>query len=455
MIQNLTDLSRKLCSGKLTSTALVQDCFARLDACGPQADRIFLKTYPERANAMAGWLDDGRDKDIPLPQFAGIPVAIKDLFDVKGEVTRAGSRVLDEEPPAAEDAEIVRRLRRAGMVIVGKTNMTEFAYSGLGVNAHFGTPLNPHDTEVDRLPGGSSSGAAVAVARGIVPVAIGTDTGGSCRIPAAFCGIVGFKPTSTRVPRTGAVPLSETLDCIGPFANDVSSVAVMDSILSGGEGEDVDSFPEGGLRLGVLEGYVTDEIDEGVAKAYQAMLTRLSQRGVRLTPLSIPQISELPQINAKGGYVGADAYAWHRKYLETRGDFYDPWVRGRFEAGQSQTVDEYIHLASLRANLRGTVAEKHALFDAIILPTVQIVPPRLSDLEDPEVSRKTNLLCLRNTAVGNFLDLPAISVPCHDAGDLPVGAMLMGMTGDDRRLLAIARGLEQAIRGSESVSRKT
>jgi len=447
MIKNVTDLSRKLRAAKLTSTALVDEAFERLDATGGEAGKIFLKTYRDEARTMSEWLDDGCSRGVALPRLAGIPVSIKDLFDVKGEVTRAGSQVLDANAPAAEDAEIVRRLRRAGMVVVGKTNMTEFAYSGLGVNAHFGTPINPHDTETDRVPGGSSSGAAVAVARGIVPASIGTDTGGSCRIPAAFCGIVGFKPTSNRVPRQGSVPLSHTLDCVGPFATDVSSVAVMDSILSGGDGDDVESFPEGGIRLGVLEGYVTEEMDEGVSRAWQAVLTRLSQRGVRLTPVSIPQLGELPRINAKGGYVGADAYAWHRKYLETRGEFYDPWVRARFEAGQSQSVDEYIRLADERARLRAVVAEKHALFDALILPTVQIVPPKLVDLEDPEVSRPTNLLCLRNAAVGNFLDLPAISVPCHEAETLPVGAMLFGMTGEDRRLLSVARGLEQAIRG--------
>lgn len=447
MIQNVTDLGRKLRASKLTSTALVDEAFERLDATGHEAEKIFLKTYRDDARTMAEWLDDGRARGISVPPLAGIPVAIKDLFDVKGEVTRAGSQVLDANAPAAEDAAIVRRLRRAGMVVVGKTNMTEFAYSGLGVNAHFGTPLNPIDSEIERVPGGSSSGSAVAVARGIVPVSIGTDTGGSCRIPAAFCGVVGFKPTSTRVPRDGCIPLSHTLDCIGPFANDVSSIAVMDSILSGGDGTDVDSFPEGGVRLGVLEGYVTDEMDEGVSRAWQSVLTRLSQRGVRLTPVSIPQLAELPRINAKGGYVGADAYAWHKTYLETRGEFYDPWVRARFEAGLSQSIDEYIQLANERSRLRALVADKHALFDALILPTVQIVPPKLADLEDPERSRSTNLLCLRNTAVGNFLDLPSISVPCHEAGVLPVGAMLFGMTGNDRHLLSVARGLEQVIRG--------
>lgn len=447
MIQNITDLSRKLQSGKISSRKLVEECFEAISSAGAEGEKAFLSQYRERAVEAADWIDQGRKKGMTLPAHAGIPIAVKDLFDITGEVTRAGSRVLDELPAATKNAEIINRLQTAGFVIVGKNNMTEFAYSGLGVNSHFGTPLNPHDEETPRVPGGSSSGAGVSVSRSLVPAAIGTDTGGSCRIPAAFCGIVGFKPTSTRVPKTGAIPLSKTLDCVGPFTTSVSCAAVLDSILSGGTGDDVISFSEGGLRIGVLDGYVTEHMDEKVGAAYERALTRLSQRGVRLTPVSIPQIAELPKINSKGGFVGADAYAWHKKLLETRADYYDPWVRARFDAGKSQSAAEYIELGEARRRLRALVAEKHALFDAFILPTVQIVAPTLAELEDTEKSNAINLMCLRNTAVGNFLDVPAISIPCHDAGELPVGAMLFGMTGDDRKLLSIARGLEQVIRG--------
>ncbi len=447
MIQNITDLSRKLDTGALKSADLVAEALDRIAGPEGQEGRVFLSVYDAAARAQAEWLDTARAKGIPLPRHAGIPIAVKDLFDVKGEVTRAGSRVLDGQPPAEADAAIVLRLRRAGFVIVGKTNMTEFAYSGLGMNAHFGTPRNPRDTTADRIPGGSSSGAGVAVAAGLVPAAIGTDTGGSCRIPAAFCGVVGFKPTSSRVPKEGTVPLSRTLDCIGPLATSVSCCAVLDSVLAGGEGEDVPSFPEGGLRLGVLEGYVTEHLDSGVGAAFQAMLTRLSRRGVRLTPLTIGELADLPKINAKGGLVGAEAHAWHAPLLETRADFYDPWVRERFSAGRSQTAEDYIRVIEARARLRALVAERQAPFDALLLPTVQIVAPTIESLADSAVSAPVNLLCLRNTAVGNFLDLPAISIPCHDEGALPVGAMLMGRTGDDRRLLSIARGLEGTIRG--------
>jgi len=447
MIRNLIDLSRGLEAGRILSVDLVQEVFQAIDSDGEEGARIFLTVYRKAAEAHAGWIDEARGKGIDLPRYAGVPIAIKDLFDVAGEVTRAGSKVLDAQPPASADAEVVRRLRRAGFVIVGKNNMTEFAYSGLGINNHFGTPRNPHDPEIARIPGGSSSGAAVAVAREMIPAAIGTDTGGSCRIPAAFCGIVGFKPSSWRVPKDGVVPLSRTLDCIGPFAHDVSNCSVLDDILSGGRGEDVFSHPEGGLRVGVLETYVTDDMDEVVSEAYQRALTRLSRRGVRLTPVSVRELEELPTINAKGGYVGAEAYTFHRPLLETRGEYYDPWVRARFDAGKSQSAEEFIRLTEARARIQFVLDDRQSAFDAFVLPTVPIVPPELGDLEDPERSNAVNRLCLRNTSVGNFLDLPAISIPCHSAGSLPVGLMLMGRRGEDRRLLSIARGLEHTVRG--------
>lgn len=447
MIQNITDLSRKLASGKITSESVLREVFERIEDPSGQGGLAFLRTYREAALGEARLVDQARKSGLSLPSFAGVPIAIKDLFDIKGEVTRAGSRVLDHMAPAAADAEAVRRLRRAGFIIVGKNNMTEFAYSGLGLNGHFGTPRNPHDRNVERVPGGSSSGAAISVSEGMVPAAIGTDTGGSCRIPAAFCGVVGFKPTSGRVPKTGSVPLSKTLDCVGPFASGVSCCAVLDSVLSGGNGEDVESYPEGGIRLGVLEGYVTESMDDVVAAAYQTTLVRLSRRGVRLTPVTLTELAELPQINAKGGFVAAEAYAWHRAHLESRPELYDPWVRARFDAGRSQSAADYIRLGEDRERIRAAVAQKHALFDAFILPTVQIVPPAIADLSDTEQSNRINLLCLRNTAVGNFLDLPAVSIPCHEEDSLPIGTMLMGHSGNDRRLLSLARGLEQIIRG--------
>jgi aspartyl-tRNA(Asn)/glutamyl-tRNA(Gln) amidotransferase subunit A len=445
-MQNLLDLKRRLDVGKITSRALVEQCLAKIGDSAGEGQRSFLTVYEDRARNEADLVDAARAKGLALPRYAGVPLSIKDLFDCAGEVTRAGSRVLDAQPPAQGDADVVVALRRAGFIVLGKTNMTEFAYSGLGLNSHFGTPRNPFEREAGRIPGGSTSGGAVSVADGMVPATIGTDTGGSCRIPAAFCGIVGFKPTSRRVSKKGAFPLSESLDSVGPLASSVSCCAVLDSVLSNGPGEDEDSYPASNLCLGVVEGYVDEKLDASVASAYAATLTRLSQRGVRLKPVAIPELAELPEINRNGGLVGAEAYAWHRHLLETRGEFYDPWVRARFHAGRAQSAADYIDLLHARARLTAAVHMRSRVFDALLLPTVQIVAPTIESMRNPDVSNPTNLLCLRNTAIGNFLDRPAISIPCHAPGSAPVGLMLMGETLSDRRLLSIARGLEYSIR---------
>jgi aspartyl-tRNA(Asn)/glutamyl-tRNA(Gln) amidotransferase subunit A len=447
-VPNIIDLKRQLVAGRTTSRALVEASLSAIADEAGEGARCFLSVYDRLALAEAERVDAARARNLPLPPFAGIPISIKDLFDVAGEVTRAASRVLESEPAATRDADIVALLRRAGFIVVGKTNMTEFAYSGLGINPHFGTPLSPYDRAGKRIPGGSTSGGAVSVADGITTATIGTDTGGSCRIPAAFCGIVGFKPTSSRISKRGAVPLSQTLDSVGPLARTVSCCAVLDSILSGGEGEDEESFPVSNLCLGVIEGYVDEKLDEAVAAAYQAVLSRLSQKGVRLKPLAIPELAELPQINRKGGFVGAEAYAWHRRLLETHSALYDPFIRARLEAGASLSAADYVDLLGHRARLMGSVHNRSRVFDALVLPTVQIAPSTLASLADPAVSNPTNLLCLRNTAIANFLDRPAISIPCHSAGSAPVGLMLMGETGGDRHLLSIARGLEYTIRPS-------
>jgi aspartyl-tRNA(Asn)/glutamyl-tRNA(Gln) amidotransferase subunit A len=445
-VPNIIDLKRQLAAGRTTSRALVEASLSAIADKSGEGPRCFVSVYEQPALAEAERVDASRARRLPLPPFAGIPISIKDLFDVAGEVTHAASRVLDTEPAAARDADIVALLRRAGFIVIGKTNMTEFAYSGLGINVHFGTPLSPYDRAGKRIPGGSTSGGAVSVADGMTAATIGTDTGGSCRIPAAFCGIVGFKPTSTRVSKRGAIPLSQTLDSVGPLARTVSCCAVLDSILSGGEGEDEESFPVSNICLGVIEGYVDEKLDEAVAAAYQAVLSRLSQNGVRLKPLAIPELAELPQINRKGGFVGAEAYAWHRKHLETRSELYDPWIRARLDAGGSLSAADFVDLLGHRARLMSSVHNRSRFFDAMVLPTVQITPPTLASLADPAVSNPTNLLCLRNASIANFLDRPAISIPCHAPGSAPVGLMLMGETGDDRRLLSIARGLEYTIR---------
>jgi len=435
-MRTLIETQRQLQAGEVGSRDLVEESLAVIAAPEGEGRRAFLTVYAERARREADAIDAARAEGRPLPPFAGAPLAVKDLFDIAGEVTRAGSRVLDGEPPAEADADAVAQVRRAGFIVIGKNNMTEFAYGGLGVNTTFATPLSPYDRAHGRIPGGSTSGGAVAVADGMVPAALGTDTGGSCRIPAAFCGIVGFKPTSTRVSKRGAFPLSETLDSVGPLANTVACCAALDAVLVGG------------LRIGVLEGFVDENLEAPVAAAYEAALKRLAKRGVRLEKIKIPEFADYVTATAKGGFVGAEAYALHRRWLETRREFYDPFVRMRLELSGNQSASDYIDLLRARKWITAAVQQRTQRFDALALPTVPVIPPLIAQLEDIETALTVNRRCLRNTALGNFLDRPTISIPCHAPGSAPVGFMLMGETLGDRRLFAIAQGLEAAVRGS-------
>jgi aspartyl-tRNA(Asn)/glutamyl-tRNA(Gln) amidotransferase subunit A len=445
----LRELARRLASRQTTSRALIEESLARIADPKGEGGRAFLTVYTERARAEADAVDAARTKGEKLPRFAGVPLSIKDLFDIEGEPTRAGSRVLAGAPAALADAKAVALARRAGFVIVGKTNMTEFAYSGLGVNPHYGTPLSPWDRARGHIPGGSTSGGAVSVADRMAPATVGTDTGGSCRIPAAFCGIVGFKPTQGRVSLKGAFPLAPSLDSVGPLATSVSCCAVLDSVLAGGPGDDERPHPLAGLPIGVIEGYADESLDASVAAAFADALTRLAKAGAKLMPVRAPELAELPQIYRNGSIVEFEAFAVHRARLATSAAQYDPWVLARLEAGREKSAADYIDLLGHRTRVRAAVDARTRSFEALALPTVPIAPPALSELGDFASSRALNALILRNTAIANFLDRPAISIPCHAPGAAPVGFMLMGETGLDRRLLAAARGAEEAVRGGQ------
>ena len=439
-------LAADLAAGRTTSRHLTEEALARIDDPVGEGKRAFVKVWRQQALAAADASDALRKAGLVPSLLAGIPVSIKNLCNVAGETTLAGSRALDDAPPAPSDAPVVARLRAAGAVIVGSTNMSEFAFSGVGYNPHYGTPGNPADRT--RVPGGSSSGAAVSVGDRMAVAALGTDTGGSVRIPAAVCGIVGFKPTARRVPIDGVVPLSTSLDSIGPLANSVECCAIVDGVFAAEPVAVPEPMPLAGLRLAVPRHFVMDELDAVVARAFERALQALAAKGVRVEHIDLRQLDELPAINARGGFAAAEAYAWHRELIARRGNVYDPLVAPRIRRGMEMSAADYIELLGKRADLQRRVSAITINYDAVAMPTCAIVAPTLDEVATPDGFTKKNMLLLRNTTVGNFLDRCAISLPCHAAGELPVGFMLMGEAMADKRVLAMARSVAPAVGGS-------
>ena len=439
----LTRLAADLAAGRTTSRTLVEEALARIADPAGEGSRVFVTVYAEAARAAADAQDRLRAAGYVTSPLAGIPVSIKDLFDVAGEVTLAGSRALDDAPPAKADAPIVARLKAAGAVIVGRTNMTEFAFSGVGINPHYGTPGNPYDRSL--IPGGSSAGAPVSVADGMAAVAIGTDTGGSVRIPAALCGLVGFKPTQYRVPRDGATPLSTTLDSIGPIGVSVACCALTDAIMAGEPPDVPAAVPTEGLRLGIPQTVMLDDLESPVAAAFERAVSALSRVGVRIVELQLEMLADYARINIKGGLPVVEAFAWHEKLLERRGHDYDPRIRTRIGRGPEMTAAEYIRLVEARAEfIRRFDAETEA-FDALVMPTVPMTAPPIAAFARDEDYARLNVKLLRNTSIINFLDRCALSLPIETPGTAPVGLMVVGRHGEDRRLFSIGRGTESVL----------
>ncbi|HEY0568671.1 MAG TPA: amidase [Xanthobacteraceae bacterium] len=411
-----------------------------------EGSRTCLSVYADSARAAADAADARVRAGVSLGPLDGVIVSIKDLFDVAGEVTRAGSRVLLEEGKVAQaDAPVVARLRAAGAVIVGKTNMTEFAFSGVGHNPHYGTPGNPADRA--RVPGGSSSGAAVALVDRMCEIAIGTDTGGSTRIPAALCGIVGFKPSQYRVPTEGAFPLSFTLDSVGPLARTVAECAKADAVMAGEQAWNIDPAPLQGLRFGIPQGLPLESLDALVASKFQQVLKTLAHGGVRLSDETMPQIAQMVAVNAKGGLAPPEALSTHSERLQARGGGIDPNVRVRIERAAKISAADYVDMSRARAGLVRAMDARLADLDALVLPTTAIVAPKLSDVATPETFGTANVLLLRNPSLVNFFDLCAISLPIPGEG-LPAGLMLVARNGQDRRLFRIAASVERLLQAS-------
>ena len=417
-----------------------------LETClgGAQASQsVFTRLYPERARLAASHADALTAQGVSLPSpLAGLSVSIKDLLDCAGETTLAGSIVRADAAPAATDAPVVARLRAAGAAILGKTNMTEFAYSGVGLNPHHGTPANPADTSVARIPGGSSSGAAVSVAAGYCVAGIGSDTGGSIRIPAALCGLVGFKSTARRVPTTGAIPLSTTLDTLCAMTRSVDDCILIDAIIAD-HALTIPKLPLRGLRLAVPQTLVLDDLDAQVATAFNIALKHLSAAGALIIDCPMPLLAEY---TAFGYFSSAEAYAWHRQLLGRRENGYDARVAKRIRQGAQISAADYIDLLAARTAWIGRVETLIAPYDALLMPTVPIVAPLIAALEASEAAFfKHNSLLLRNTAIANQLDGCAISLPCHAPGSLPVGLMLCAASMADAHLLGVARAVEAAL----------
>jgi aspartyl-tRNA(Asn)/glutamyl-tRNA(Gln) amidotransferase subunit A len=438
----LTELAHQLCIGAVTARALVDAALDRIADPGGEGARAFIAIDADAARARADEIDRARAAGRTMPAFAGIPLALKDLFDVAGEVTSAGSRLLSHQPPALRDAPVVARLRAAGFIFIGRNNMTEFAYSGLGLNPHFGTPLSPFERKTRRIPGGSTSGGAVAVADGMAAASLGTDTGGSCRIPAAFCGIVGFKPTAHRVPRDGVVPLSYSLDSVGPLANSVACCATLDAILRGVSPRPIPSASIRDIRLLLPTTLVLDDMDEHVARIFERAIDSLGRAGAKIERRALPELLHIKNTYASGGIPAAEAYAWHRPLLEKHRDQYDPRVANRILKGRDLTDQNVCELYEARAALMTAVERRTHDVDAIVLPTTPIIPPPLAAFEQDADYARLNALVLRNPCLANFLDRCSLSLPIHHHGEAPVGLLLFGRRDGDEQLFAIAQTIE-------------
>jgi aspartyl-tRNA(Asn)/glutamyl-tRNA(Gln) amidotransferase subunit A len=442
----LASLADDLDAGRTTARQLVEQCLAKIaDPIGEGA-RAFIHVDKDAAIAAADAMDHLRKANAAPSPYAGIPVSIKDLFDIKGQVTRAGSRALEDSAPAEADAPVVARLRRAGFIVIGRTNMTEFAYSGIGINPHYGTPKSAFNRSVGHVPGGSSSGAAVSIADGMAFGALGTDTGGSCRIPAAFNGIVGYKPTQRRIPLDGGVPLSFSLDSYGPLARSVACCAALDAVLADEPLQRLQLRPVKGMRLAVPTTVTLDDLDDAVAKTFERALAALSRAGALIERIEVPEFLDIGVMNSKGGFAASESYAWHRFLIESKGDVYDPRVRVRILRGKGISAADYIDLLNMRRSFIARTEKRIAPYDALVLPATANTPPKIADLADDKAFTTENLRALRNCTLINNLDGCAISLPAHREGEVPVGLMLAAAAGSDRRIFELAAGMENIIR---------
>lgn len=435
----------------LRGTESACDAFARCTqaADSPANAFTYVRRFGGQGAATAQAVDLQHRSGAPLPPLAGLAVSVKDLFDVAGFVTTAGSTVLADRAPARTDAPAVARLRRAGAALTGHTQMTEFAFSGVGLNPHHGTPPNPVTARLDatpRIPGGSTSGGAVSVATGAAWAALGSDTGGSIRIPAALQGLVGFKNTARLTPAAGTVPLSPTLDTVSAITKSVRDAVLLHELLSD-RTVLLHHRPLPALRLAVPSTLMLDGLDATVATAFQRTLDRLRAAGARIDEVTLPELGEIAGLNAAGGFGAAESWAWHRGLLTSRKAEYDPRVASRIARGEAIGAADHLALIAARADWIARTGRSVARYDAWLSPTVPTVAPPLADLADDDGYVANNLRMLRNPAAVNFLDGCALSLPCHAAGEMPVGLMVWAGALCDDTVLDVSLAIEAALAG--------
>ena len=441
--QTIEQLNARLAGGETTREALVSQALE--NAAKVPAKSVFTRLYPEAALAVARQADAAQAAGLAQPALAGLPVSIKDLYGVAGETTMSGSIVCKGETVQANDAPVIARLRAAGSAIIGKTNMTEFAFSGIGINPHYGTPVNPTDPTVARIPGGSSSGAAVSVALGLAVAGLGSDTGGSIRVPAALCGIVGFKSTQKRVPLTGAMELARSLDTACAMTRSVQDCILVDGVLSG-EMLKIKRRPLMGMRFALPQTTLLEGMDATVAKAFARSVSMLSAAGAQIIEVPLTELAEIPKLNAPGGLSPIEAYAVHHARLAKAKEGFDQRVAVRVALGAPVTAQQYLALLDNRLDWIARVESAIEGFDAVLCPTVPTIAPEIAKLEaSDEAFFKANGQMLRNTFAFNFLDGCSFSLPCHRADEQAVGLMLSSVAGDDAALAAVALAVEAVL----------
>lgn len=445
---SVASLAGSLQSGALDPRDLIDQILGAIAEFPDQA--IFTCLLPERARSEAEAAQRRIKEGRSLGLLDGVPFAWKDLFDVEGVTTNAGSVVLADQPPAAEDADVVKSLAAAGMVSVGKTNMSEFAFSGLGLNPHYGTPRNPASVNDDRITGGSSSGSAAAVAAGLVPAAMGTDTGGSIRIPAAFNGIVGYKATRGRYSMKGVYPLATSLDSLGPLCRTVQDAVWIDAAMRGLTAPQIARRPLSGQRFVIAETVFFDGAEDGVVAAFEAAVERLARAGAAIRRQSFPVISDIfALMTERGPLVTAEAFALHKERLSgPDAARMDPRVVARARLGERISLPDYLHILERRQAMQAEFAASLTPGELVLTPTLPHVAPLIEPLrQDDDLFFAMNGKTLRNTLIGNFLNWCGVSIPCgFGEGDMPVGLMISGLAHGDDDLLATALSAEAVVR---------